>query len=585
MSSRLTSQRRLYSSNITKSTTIETPVIKAPRKPTETRRPSSWTAEVDEQIASLRALNNTWEYISMATGRPTSVCSDRFYTHLDPSLKTWTQSMITRMDQMIENGTPWHEVSAAFNHKIVTCQQIWKTQGKGKLRVKGIISTAQPLTWTPQEIETYWQAWMVHGAKDWASISLMMKTKTETECMNMFKILVMNAIKDAPGWVKLEIFNYLADTNRIARSRMRQKKKQGISSRGSSSTGTIQWTPEDHEALLKAVEEHGLFSGWTTIREQVKPHLTDTEVEAEYYKLSGVAMVSDSTPQEARMRTPAIIGQWTEEEVEKFNTIMMKYSSLSVWTDEAAKRGVKSSNDDYETLFVQPKAAPKRPRKKNPQSLDDSVESPSSKKDGMGWNVDRVARLKRLVGQQKKTERLTGQSMNWSWIAEHIGPGFDASMCITKWQSLPAAATIQLEPPRAWGMEDFELLLDGIRAHGKSWKSIQKNFLPDRTIESIRRKTSNVQEKRKKLTQDQRTIAKLLESGQSVRNASAENLEIISQDPTFTMMGHIEDAFAQFKKLHPNAIHPKGMHSRRRLSKDVDGLDELSKDTDDEDET
>jgi hypothetical protein len=48
-----------------------------------------------------------------------------------------------------------------------------------------------------------------------------------------------------------------------------------------------------------------------------------------------------------------------------------------------------------------------------------------------------VNHLRRPVIQQQKQEATSGQSVNWVWIAEHIGPGLDAGACITQWQSLP----------------------------------------------------------------------------------------------------------------------------------------------------
>ncbi|KAF9181169.1 hypothetical protein BGZ51_005103 [Haplosporangium sp. Z 767] len=550
-------QQRLYS---TTPANVETPVVKAPRRRRLSPN-SSWSPEIDKQIISLRAANSPWEYISLVAGRSVSACSERFYTYLDPSLKVWTPAMISRMNQMVEDGAPWQEIAATLNQKVVTCQHIWKTQGDGKLRVKGVISTSPPLSWTPQEIESFWRAWMVHGGKSWYSISHAIKTKSVAKCKDMFKVLVMNAIKDAPGWAKLEIFNYMTETIKAARGRLREENKLRTSNKQSSLDGTISWTPEEHEALLKAVEKHGLFSGWTTIRKLVKPQLRDEEVEAEYYKLNGVTMISHSTARDTGGRGHVIVGEWTEEEIEKFNTMMMKYSSLPIWAEEAAKHSVEPSSDDYDILFG-------RSKKKVSQSLDNPTEPSSSKESKTIWDKTRLTRLKRLVGQQQRIEQTSGQPMDWEWIAEHIGPGFDANMCITKWQSLPAQTTVKMGPARAWDDVEFELLVEGIRTHGTRWSMIQKDFLPDRTIDSIRRKTTNVQDRRDKLLQEEQEFTKLLESGKVIKNFTAENLETFRQDPIFAMMRRIEDAHAHFKES----------RSKGTLSKDVGGMSELSKD-------
>jgi len=176
----------------------------------------------------------------------------------------------------------------------------------------------------------------------------------------------------------------------------------------------------------------------------------------------------------------------------------MKYSTLPVWAQEAAKNKVKRSDEDYERLFQNTK----------PSDEDASTTSDKGDTDGSNpfeWNTARTNRLRRLVAQQQQQSSISGQSINWDWVADHIGPGFNANMCITHWHALPEGAS-KLEPAKYWDQTDIEKLQSGIQKYGRSWINIQREYFPDRTTDSIRRKVSNVQNRRNKLVKEQRKL-------------------------------------------------------------------------------
>ncbi|KAG9320804.1 hypothetical protein KVV02_004647, partial [Mortierella alpina] len=573
-----------------------------PTKPTKTTKSirtgaknTKWPQEVDDMILSLRNDNRTWEYIGLATKRASSACSDRYYTVLDPSLKQWTPAMFTKLDQMVEDGARWGDIAAALNSRIVTCMHQWRTLGKGTYRVKGMMSATNPLLWTPQEINAFWSAWHKHGTSNWKAIAAEIRTKSATECKQKFKILVMNAFKEAPGWVKLEVFNYISDTIKTARARRRQ----GITVVSKDVAGLgeealvlrqqqLQWTPEEHEALLSAVEKYGLFSGWTNIRKQVKPYLDDEAVEAEYYKLNGVAIHKpEPTLASKADASKALEDLWTGEETEKLNTMLMKYSALPYWTDQASQHGVTPSDSDYDDLFKKPlskTAVEKKPASnkklgRTPSSsvsssslssassssstptTAETIETSSSPSLSLSssiepdeqdqiWTKQRINRLKRLVSQQRQQEGATGQPVNWSWIANHIGPGIDASMCITRWQSLPDhQANLLLEPAKFWADSDTDRLIEGIVAHGRAWVLVQANYLSDRTTDSIRRKVSNLQKKRDRMVEEYKEIAvKLQKRGELEGSIDDYMHERLKESPVMVLAKRIDGAFEQYDR-------------------------------------
>ncbi|KAG0095104.1 hypothetical protein BGZ93_006308 [Podila epicladia] len=305
----------------------------------------------------------------------------------------------------------------------------------------------------------------------------------------------MSTVMGAPGWAKLEIFNYVSEVTRAARSRAREEENRAIID----TQQDRKWTPAEHQKLLQAVEKYGLFSGWSNIREQVKPNVTDDEVEAEYYRLNGVNDDLSEKPQdEIIAEASEKEGTWTEEEVAKLNLMLMKYSTLPVWSQEALKNKIKPSDDDYVLLF-----------QSNKLKNDDDTSSKKGTKQGssslLEWNTSRTQRLRRLVAQQQQQSYVSDQPIDWDWVAEHIGPGFNANMCITHWHALPEG-TSKLEPAKYWDQKDIEKLEAGIKAHGRSWVSIRKEYFPDRTTDSIRRKVSNVQNRRDKLVKEQQKL-------------------------------------------------------------------------------
>ncbi|KAF9114410.1 hypothetical protein BGX27_010881 [Mortierella sp. AM989] len=513
--------RHLCLSNIIKGTATSAAAVELntdeqsqkPKTPTVEPKSSSkygsWTPEMDKLLGQLRSENRTWEYISIALGRPVSACSDRYYITVDPVLKTWTPAMFLKLDQMVDDGVKWPSIAAALNQRVITCQHQWRTLGKGRFRVKGFLTASQFMHWGQHEIESFWTAWLEFGKMNWVALAKHMGTRSEEECRESFRSLIVHTLKDAPGWAKLEAFNYATETSRKARSRMLVMAKYISPTINASKQDKSEWTAEEHTALLEAVERYGLFSDWAVIREQVKPNLDDDEVEAEYYRLNGVTIKTDPNRQLERP-VQVVIKQhdgWTEAEIQRLNTILMKYSSLPIWVREAAKHGVEPSDDDYDMLFKKskrssigldsdkaagPKLSEPRRRKKQPE---------------LPWSTIRISRLKRLVYQQQQQERATGHPINWSWVADHIGPGIDANMCITMWQNMPEYSRLQYGPAKYWSDEENDLLQQGIAAHGKSWTLIHRNFLKHRSMDSVRRKVTNLLLKRADFAASQRSIA------------------------------------------------------------------------------
>lgn len=502
-----------------------------------------WTTEMDDTVVELRGQNKTWDYIGMVVGRPATVCSDRFYTILDPALKKWTPAMFARLDEMVEDNIPWRDISSALGSVVITCQHQWRTLGRGKYRVQGMDTTLRSKTrdWSPFEVDGFWRAWIRHGDGQWAEIAKELGTRGSNECRRAFKSLVAAALKDAPGWVKIEASNYVAEVIRAARERSNQDASDDESSRVSTQSGS-NWTDAEHTALLEAVEKHGLFSGWTKIRMEVKPEVKDVDVEAEYYRLSGVTLSSDSNT----IITTTEEGLWTEEETEKLSKIMMRFSSVPAWAEEASQQedGI-LEQDPKELFWGDSPVGTSYKRRGRPRKYDPDVPKPAEE---FVWTKGSLNRLRKLVGQQRLQETLSGQHVDWQWVADHIGPDVDANMCISAWQTAPKLNVGQQEPAKYWDDADLDLLVEGIRTHGRAWSGVRRDFLTDRTTDSIRRKVSNLEKVRDRLfLKTKREIPKSSEMSQEQQKEFID--DALKDNPIVLVCKQLEEAFLEHDQM------------------------------------
>ncbi|ORZ26720.1 hypothetical protein BCR41DRAFT_368257 [Lobosporangium transversale] len=544
----LTRQRHQYSTATTEvpteeiSESSEPPFIRpngrVPRSPPKDRM---WNRELDEKLSELRAVGKTWDYISLVLKRPASACSDRYFSALDPELQNWTPSMFAKLDQLVEDGESWPNIARALNCKVIACQHQWRTLGRGQYRVKGFLSGQRVVRWSDGEINSFWKAWIKHGM-DWVEISKDVETRTAGECSDAFRGLAVAALKDSPGWVKLDGHTFINDAIRASRQRLKAVLNDGSDEAMEGLRGkSLEWTSADHEALLAAVEKHGLFSGWCTIRKQVKPHLSDEQVEAEYYRLSGVVEEGEVLEQSDQLIKRVM---WDKDEVERLNMILMKYSSLPVWKKEAKKRGIEPAIDDYENLL----------RKRNPRL---TKKMRAKNEEDWPWTDDRVMRLKRLVVQQRHQEKHSRRPVDWEWIADHIGPHFDPQMCITKWQGL--SDDIEIQPttdPKPWTSEDIDMLEKGLEKYGKAWTLIQQDYLPERSTASIRRKLSNLQVARDQLVKEQKAIARQ----KKVSNIEEYIDQALKENPFYISARRLEKVLETFEQEHKRirALFPRG---------------------------
>ncbi|KAF9337303.1 hypothetical protein BGZ91_009541 [Linnemannia elongata] len=578
----------------------KSPVIKPlSRKPRNSRN-TRWTPELDERLLELRKADQTWESISRFMGRSTSACSDRYYTALDPALRNWTPAMFAKLNQMVEDGEKWSDIAVALGAKI-------------------------SLSWTPYEMEAFWAAWIrlskevvqdESGLKlDWKEFAAEVKTKTAVECRKAFKLLVNHALKDAPGWVKLETVSYVSETIKVARARKRlELKEKRLKDAAAAGGEALNLDDEDLEDDDEDDDETS--TGCGAIRNEVKPEANDEDVEIEYYHVSGI----QEKPKEESSETDVveivplekgtkIHGEWTDKEAARLSLVLMKYSHMPIWAERAEEMGVSPTEEDYEILFKNNRDNPiKRLSKKELKALErdgkrrvrgrgkkfllqgaadaakagteipttppvqESVravqetiasitktthrssdnnnsddEGPNEQRTELLWNADRTLRLRRLVGQQQLQER-SGHAIDWSWIAEHIGPGFDASTCITKWQSLPEHSSIKVEPARFWDEADIRLLEQGILTHGNLWTCIQRDFLPERTTDSIRRKVSNLQKKREHLIMDARATAVALKEKYPDLDVEETVKNAIIADQSCVLWGRLNDLLKQYRE-------------------------------------
>ncbi|GJJ76037.1 hypothetical protein EMPS_08396 [Entomortierella parvispora] len=497
-----------------------------------------WTNEMDNMVTELRAQNKTWDYIGLAVGRPSTACSDRYYTCLDPALKNWTPAMFAKLDEMVEANVPWRDISNTLGAVVISCQHQWRTLGRGKYKIQGmgISLRSKAQEWSRFEVDGFWRAWITHGDGQWADIAKDLGTRSANECRRGFKALVVAALKDAPGWVKIEASNYVAEVIKAARERADQDTSD-IESSHLTGQGSSKWTSAEHRALLEAVEKYGLFSGWTRIRMEVKPEVKDVDVESEYYRLSGVSMSSESNSSPNTTEE----GLWTKDEIEKFSRIMMRFSTVPTWVEEAGQQEDGFLQEDPQKLFWGGSPVGTSIKKRGrPRKCDADALVPGE----FVWTRASLARLSRLVGQQRLQESLSGHPVNWQWVADHIGPGVSANMCISAWQTAPKLTVGRQEPAKYWDEADVDMLIKGIRKHGRGWINVRKEFLKDRTTDSIRRKVSNLENVRDRLIlKTKRAIPRFASMTQEQQREALD--DALKDNPVLLAYNQLKEAFQE----------------------------------------
>ncbi|KAG0026986.1 Myblike DNAbinding domain-containing protein [Podila clonocystis] len=131
------------------------------------------------------------------------------------------------------------------------------------------------------------------------------------------------------------------------------------------------------------------------------------------------------------------------------------------------------------------------------------------------WDKEKSVKLQKLVRQRLRTRGVHVNWINWKWVARHVGSGVTAQRCNLHWRWLRKIDTDAHE----WTEEDIQLLEQGVREIGPvfhheiseanagddgvenmstsssssgpglaGFKTIQRFYLPDRTVDKLQRK-------------------------------------------------------------------------------------------------
>ncbi|KAG0223689.1 hypothetical protein BGW41_005425 [Actinomortierella wolfii] len=500
---------RCYGSKSTAKTLAEP----APRQNVHGKAMTVWTQEMEETLLELKAQGKNWSEISRVVGASPSVCSIHYDKYLDPALKDWTEDKMVKLDSLAEQGLSWAQIGAKLGASARQCKHIWQRRGKGQYKFRAILNVPNTEHWTTQEVEAFWLAWFVHGQNCFRAAADDMDGRNNATCHKSILYFVKKAVEKAPGWAQIEILHFVSQAINNARGRAvvinTNVESQGDQGSSASSITAIapKWTPQEHEALFKAVEKHGLFANWDEIRDAVKPTLKSEEVKKEYWRLSGMAGDQDSSDSDPKRSNSSNIRtdkydslNWSNEEVEALNLMLMKYGTMRSWQQLAEEKGVKPSPlEDLQSLFGG-KTIPNT-KSGSRDARDDEDDSPAL------WDVILRDRLRFLIEYQYQRAKApfgTEGVIDWNWTADHIGPGVTADDCKTQWSIIDHTRTLLSlkKPPQAWSDEELHTLVTAVKTLGKRWVKIRSDFLPHRSIDSIRRKFRLLMDSRKHVLEE-----------------------------------------------------------------------------------
>ncbi|KAF9973189.1 hypothetical protein BGZ73_003600 [Actinomortierella ambigua] len=468
-------------------------------------------AYMEDRLLKMKAQGKSWIQIGKTLGISPAVCSIRYDKYLDPALNDWTEEKMDTLDSLVEKGLSWGQIGAKLGSSARQCYHIWKIRGKGHYKFRAILNVSNTEHWTQHEVETFWRAWFQEDQHCLRAAAYDMPGRTSVDCHKGILYFVKKAVEDAPGWAQIEIMHFVSQAMNNARVRSIGNRAggQGMSDNSDrpkqttpSKTIAPTWTPEEHDALLKAVEEHGLFANWDDIRDAVKPTLKTVEVEKEYWRLSGMAEDEDGDGDDDNRKKSANHNirsdkhdslNWSREEVEALNLMLMKYGTLECWKRLADEKHIKPTPlKDLEQLFGGKTIPTTTTATTEDGSRNEENRDEKGAKSGL-WDIVLRDRLRFLVEHQRHRTKASADSedaIDWAWTADHIGPGVTVDDCKKQWSMIDQTRSVVAirKPSQTWSEEELQLLTQAISTIGKRWVRIRAEYFPHRSTDSIRRK-------------------------------------------------------------------------------------------------
>ncbi|KAF9334762.1 hypothetical protein BG006_001569 [Podila minutissima] len=174
------------------------------------------------------------------------------------------------------------------------------------------------------------------------------------------------------------------------------------------------------------------------------------------------------------------------------------------------------------------------------------------------WDKEKSVKLQKLVRQRLRTRGVQVNWINWKWVARHVGSGVSAQRCNLHWRWL---RKIDMDA-HEWTEEDIRLLEQGVREIGPvfhheiseanagddsvknmstsssssgpglaGFKTIQRFYLPDRTVDKLQRKYFLLSDKATQVTvEEYMAIMDAVEEHGEDWDKVAESLRALNED-------------------------------------------------------
>ncbi|KAF9392951.1 Myblike DNAbinding domain-containing protein [Podila verticillata] len=173
------------------------------------------------------------------------------------------------------------------------------------------------------------------------------------------------------------------------------------------------------------------------------------------------------------------------------------------------------------------------------------------------WDKEKSVKLQKLVRQRLRTRGVQVNWINWKWVSRHVGSGATAQRCNVHWRMLRKTDMDEQE----WTNEDILLLEQGVREVGPvfhheiteanagdgidmstggsagpglaGFRTIQRFYLPDRSVEKLQRKYFLLSDKASQVTvEEYMAIMDAVETHGEDWDKVAESLRALTEDTT-----------------------------------------------------
>ncbi|KAF9949413.1 hypothetical protein BGZ72_008820 [Mortierella alpina] len=518
------------------------------RKPApKTVKKPAWDATTDQTIIEMAKAGTSWPQIGLALNRPYSSCYSRYYSTLDPELRSvWTDETVQRLKDLASQGLPWKQVAQELKLRPLACRTKWSELGKTVSQRH----SPREASLSPSHHPISAASTLSAGPTEACGDEKTTRTGTKTIAFSQEESLALLELVEKHGqdaWDRvLQDFQ-----NRFVQPLEPSLPQPALKSRRQSnkrisqitadklrlqhtrlSRSKMLWTFDQETILIQQVLRLGTEGHWDEIAQRTGFH----SPQACRTRWKELDMPVHSNPVLwSKLEQAAFWTLWHQigtdyDRLSRFFTLRSAADCKLYFQNITKGFPDQDSNPDEflqritdlqrtlpqtrrKYLFTKERSLRlQRAMRHCGMKLDHQLSSPSS------WSPSSPSSSSFSSSSSSSPSSTTATSIGldtWTWVANKVQRGLSPSSAIDHWSYLkqnmdPIHGPLEqgqtvIKPPTSssWTHEESKLLDQGIRELGSSWSEIQHRYLPWRTTRAIRQRYLIMSDKSTKVTEEE----------------------------------------------------------------------------------